>query len=105
MRSIASLFLASIFVLSLAACGDDEGSGEEAFANFQDCFDDHHDGDESLSVENAITVCVLEHPIAGALLDFDTSAECQTFVAANLDDADATAEQITAGCDEYIAQK
>ena len=88
-------------LLLTAACDDDHHSG--AYADLQDCFDDHV-GPEGLTVEESLVICTLEHPEVGGA-NFSTAAECVTFVKANLDLADATDAQITAACDEYIVQK
>jgi hypothetical protein len=100
MRFILSALLLTIPVY---ACGDD--GGEEAFDNFQDCFDDHHEV-ESLPVQEAIVVCCLEHPIAGVTeVCGATAATCQTYLAANLDTASATSAEVMAACTDYEMQK
>jgi hypothetical protein len=90
--------------LVLAACSDDKADAE-AFATLQACFDDHHSGAESLPVANAITVCCLDHPIAGVHPSCkDTAADCIAHVDAELDST-VTATEIQAACTDYINQK
>jgi len=99
----------SLIPVLLLACGDGGGGGEDndPFDTFQDCFDDHHKV-ESFDVQTAIKICCIDHPIGGQDMNVvcgDTSAACQTFVAANLADADATAADITMACDGYIMDR
>lgn len=79
-------------------------SHDNGFATFQACFDDHHDG-EGYDATQSITICTLDHPIDGSLLEFSTAAECVVYVQANVAAADATTAEIEAGCNEYIRQK
>ena len=88
----------------LGACGDDHEEGDVDYPSLQACFDEHVD-EEGLSIEQAIVVCTLDHTFAGSGVDFATAAECETFVAANLEDADASTAQIMAACADYIIQK
>lgn len=111
MRTLITLSLvlgATALGSQLTACGgDDGGSEEESFDNFQDCFDDHTSGDEDLPTDKAITVCCLEHPIAGqdaGVVCGATAASCNTYVTANLASADATPAEITAACTDYETQ-
>jgi len=102
------LFLALTPVL-LLACGDGGGGGtdNDPFDTFQDCFDDHHKV-ESFDVQTAIKICCIDHPIGGVDMNVvcgETSAACQTYVAANLADADASATDITMACDGYIMDR
>jgi hypothetical protein len=103
---IATAFVVALcsLPLVLAACSDDKEDAE-AFATLQACFDDHHGGEESLSVANAITVCCLDHPIAGVHPSCkDTAADCIAHVDAELDST-VTATDIQAACTDYINQK
>ncbi|MBX3156204.1 MAG: hypothetical protein KF773_09420 [Deltaproteobacteria bacterium] len=98
--------LASSLALSLIACGGDD-SDDEAFATFQACFDDHHAG-EGFDVATAIKICCLDHPIGTAdanVVCGDTQVACETFVDANVDDADATDGEITAACAGYLVDR
>ncbi len=90
----------ALAVPALAACGHPH----DAYESFQACFDEHTI-EESLSVENSITVCALDHAIEGEDLDFATAAECVAYMDANLTDASASADEIMAGCDDYIVQQ
>lgn len=104
---IATALAASIFGFSLvlAACSDDKAQDAEPFDTLQACFDDHHKGAESLPVAEAITVCCLDHPIAGVHPSCkDTAADCVTHVDAELDST-VLAADIQAACADYINQK
>jgi hypothetical protein len=94
--------LFTCLVLALVACG--HGHDDNDFPTFQACFDEHVDV-ESLPIEQAIVVCALDHTVAGDPIDFATAAECEAFMATNLEDADATTAQIMAACADYIIQK
>ena len=96
------IFLGLAFALTSVACGD--GHDDEDFPSLQACFDEHVDV-EQLTVEQAIVVCTLDHTFGGTGVDFATAGECETFVAANLEDADATTAQIMTACADYIVQK
>jgi len=103
---IATTLVASLFgsSLVLSACGD-KTEDAEPFATLQACFDDHHSGAESLPVANAITVCCLDHPIAGVHPSCkDTVVDCVTHVDAELDST-VTPSDIQAACADYINQK
>ena len=91
------------FPIGLAACDHDHGA--EPFDTLQACFDDHTAaGGEALPVQKAITVCCIEHPIAGKLPSCGTTAvECGTIVRAGLSTATTTAD-ITAACADYATQ-
>jgi hypothetical protein len=89
----------------VSACGDGGGDAE-AYDTLQDCFTDHHVA-EGLSVEKAITICCLDHPIGGmeaGMACGPTATSCSAYVDAELDPADATVDEINAGCDDYIVQ-
>ena len=108
MKRLAVLALASLFALPLvvAACSDDAGPGDaEPFDTLADCFDDHHN-EESLPTADAISVCCLDHPIAGKKESCGTnSAECQTHVKAELTGVDGVTDaDIKAACDDYESQ-
>jgi uncharacterized protein YcfL len=95
MRSICLASLASLLLVVLGC-----HSHDEAYANLQDCFDDHHIN-EGFDPTQSITICVLEH----LDVSFTTAAECETYVGANLATTDATPAEVTAGCQDYIDQK
>ncbi len=93
------MLVASLFALPLVTgCGHDDE--EEAFATLEACYDDHQ-GDEGLTVQQAIVVCCLEHPIAGVRPSCgDTEAACATHVTAELDGV--AAADIQAACTTYL---
>jgi hypothetical protein len=106
MRILTALFTATLCVASLAitACGDDSDEDAEPFATLQACYDDHH-GDEGLSVQEAIVVCCINHPIKDVHPSCeDTQADCVAHVTAELDTSVPTAE-IQAACTTYITEK
>jgi len=98
----------SLFGLPLvSACGDGGGGGDaDPFDTLQDCFDDHHIT-EGFSVEKAITICCLDHPIGGheaGMVCGPTADTCTTYVDAQIDPADATTDEIDAACADYVVQ-
>jgi hypothetical protein len=107
---IARTLLTSVFALPLVlvACGDDKKTGEdEPFDTLQDCYDDHHSGDEGLPIQQAIVVCCIEHPIGSAGEHPScgaTQPDCITHVRAELDPSVADGD-ITAACTDYVNQK
>lgn len=64
----------------------------------QECVDAAVQG--SAELVPSITQCALDYP----LVDFATAPDCVTFVTANLAAATATADDIQAACDAYVAQ-
>ncbi|HMG24879.1 MAG TPA: hypothetical protein VK607_26265 [Kofleriaceae bacterium] len=89
--------------LALAACGASEAAADP-FDTLQDCYDDHHNV-EKLTVQQAIVVCCLDHPIAGVHPSCtSTQAECMTHVRAELE-ATVLDADITAACTTYLSQK
>jgi len=103
---IARLFVCvtALAIFALPAChGHDHGEGEP-FDTLQACFDDHHTV-EKFSVNDAIVICCVEHPIAGVHPSCkDTQADCVTHVRAQLSAATTDAEIQTA-CTDYLAKK
>jgi hypothetical protein len=102
---IASIVLS--FSLSLpivlAACGDSEKDADP-FDTLQECFDEHHNM-ESLTVQQAIVVCCLDHPIAGVHPSCkDSQTDCVTHVRAELTATTLDAD-IAAACTTYLGQK
>jgi hypothetical protein len=108
MRLLITTAICSAFALALAlalaACS--KSSGEEAFDNLQDCYDDHvATTAEGLTPKEAIVACCIEHPIAGhTVVCKDTVGDCITFVSAELN-AGTTDADISAGCMDYVRQK
>jgi hypothetical protein len=106
MRSTTALLSAWFAVLFLfAACSDSAPTDAEPFDTLKACYDEHHNV-ESLTVQKAIVVCCLDHPIAGVHPSCqNTQADCVSHVQqANLD-ASATDADITTACATYISQK
>jgi hypothetical protein len=101
---IAMLLAVSLALpLVLAACGDSEMDADP-FDTLQACYDEHHTT-EALTVQQAIVVCCLDHPIAGVHPSCrDTQADCVTHVRAELGAAVLDSD-IAAACTTYISQK
>lgn len=104
MRISAALIATALLLPLGVACGDHHDEDAEPFDTLQACYDDHH-GEEGLSVQQAIVVCCLDHPIAGVHPSCtSTQAECITHVRAALDTSVLDAE-ISAACTTYISEK
>lgn len=104
-----AMIVSFVAPLALAVgCGGDEADNEP-FDTFQDCFDDHHKV-ETFSVQDSIKICCIDHPIGSPpvgpnVVCGETAMACQTYVDANLADADATATDITDACSGYITDR
>ena len=86
----------------LSACSG--GGANDPFATYQACFDEHHTT-ESLSINDSIVVCCLDHPIAGVRPACgNTATDCIAYVGANLSTG-ATAQDIQGACSDYISKK
>jgi hypothetical protein len=113
MRSIRNFCILALFSMPLVhaiGCGGgSSGPDADPFATFQACYDEHHTT-ESFSVQRAIEICCIDHPIGGAKANTvcgDTADTCKTYVTMNLmDPADATlAADITTACMDYVADR
>src|SRR5262249_28024909 len=98
-------------IAPLASCGDDGGGADaDPFDTLQLCFDEHH-GEEGLSVNNAIVVCCLDHPIAGVHPSCgDTAAACVaqlsgTATVHNPSSTSGPAAEVEAACNDYTTKK
>ena len=104
---IASTLLASFTVsLALAACGDGEKKDSDPFDTLLACYTDHTTV-EKLSVQQAIVVCCLDHPIGSSGEHpscKNTQADCVAHVRAELT-ASVVDADIQAACTTYIAMK
>jgi len=105
MRIVPALLAAWVAApLAFAACGSSSTMDADPFATLQDCYDEHHKM-ESLSVQQAIVVCCLDHPIAGVKPSCqNTQADCVAHVRGTLDTS-VTDADIAAACTTYISQK
>ena len=95
----------------LSACSNNATPDADPFATMQLCFDEHH-GVEALSVNDAIVVCCLDHPIAGVHPSCgDTALACTgrlegtDAVGRLTQTADVTPAAIMAACQDYISKK
>src|SRR5262249_50983032 len=93
---------AIITCLVFAACGDNGGTtpteDNDPFDTYQACFDEHH-GEESFPTQMAIEICCIDHPIGDQPMNVvcgNTAQACETYVTANLNPADASADVISA---------
>ena len=104
---LVSALVSSLLALPLVltACGsNDNNQDAEPFDTLVDCYDDHHNV-EALSVQEAIVVCCIDHPIAGVHPSCGaTQAECATHVTTELGTGIADAD-VQAACSTYITQK
>jgi hypothetical protein len=92
------------FPLVLAACGSSDDADAEPFDTLADCYDDHHNV-EMLTIQEAIVVCCLDHPIAGVHPSCgDTQPACATHVTTELGTT-VTDPDVQAACTTYIDQK
>jgi hypothetical protein len=103
------LLTAIVLALSLCACGsEDEGDeDDEPFDTFQDCFDDHNKV-EAFSVEDAIKICCIDHPIGDEdanVVCGESELECEDFVDLELAEADASLDEIEDACAGYIVDR
>lgn len=105
MRIATALFAAWLAVpLALPACGGTSPMDAEPFDTLQACYDEHHNI-ESLTVQQAIVVCCLDHPISGIHPSCqNTQADCVSHVRNNLD-ASVTDADIAASCMTYISNQ
>lgn len=94
------LVLFALLAAFTAGCGH----SHDSYASFQACFDEHTEV-EGYDAPMAITICTLDHDIDGAALDFATVEECIAYVDAELATDAATADEIVAGCEDYVRQK
>jgi len=104
---ISTSLVASLlsFPLLLAACGGHD-EDDEPFDTLQACYDDHAGG-EGLTVQQAIVVCCLDHPIGSSGLHpscTNTKVDCVTHVRAELSNT-VSSTDIDAACTTYIAMK
>ena len=108
MRNIHLILATTLCIsLSLAACGDGGGADADPFDTLQACFDDHHKV-ETFGVEEAIKICCLDHPIGAQAANVVCGADqtaCETYVNAQLVDADATTAEITSACTGYLTDR
>ena len=104
------LVLLACLMAMAPGCGDNGGGDtgdNEAFDTFQACFDEHH-GTESFPAQMAIEICCISHPIGDQDMNVvcgPSATSCETYVAANLTSADATAGVVTAACEDYVVQR
>ncbi len=77
----------------------------EAYASYQECFDEHT-MKEVLPTKEAIVICCLEHPINGVSpVCGDIKADCINYLTANLSQTSASTTDVMDACADYISQK
>jgi hypothetical protein len=94
--------------VSISACSSSNNPVDaDAFDTLQACFTEHHDV-EAFTIDKAITICCLDHPIgpnpAGVVCGA-TQASCESYVGASLRGSDASGSEIATSCADYIAQR
>jgi hypothetical protein len=106
-----SILLSLVGFPIISACGDGDAVDADPFDTLQDCFDDHH-VEEMFTVQKAITICCLDHPIgdnAAGVVCGATAASCSTYVTANLGSGSGsdvvTSADIDAACADYVTKK
>lgn len=100
MKLVSAAFC--LLLLGTVGCKDDP---IEAYATYQECFDEHT-MEESLLVPEAIVICCLEHPINGiSPACGDTKADCINYLTSNLAQTSASTTQVSDACADYIVQK
>ena len=93
--------------LALTACGSSTAVDNDPFDTYEACFQEHHDV-ESFTVQKAIEICCIDHPIgsdAQNVVCGDTATTCETYVTANLAGSDATTTDIDAACTAYVPDR
>ncbi len=99
MKLAATLF--SLMVLGSVGCKD---APPEAYATYQECFDDHV-MKESLPVKEAIVVCCLEHPIDGHLMACGVNKpDCINYLTASLNQTSASTTDVMEACADYVTK-
>jgi hypothetical protein len=102
--------VSALFALPVAvsACG---GGGTtvdaDPFDTFELCWQEHHVM-ESFTAARAIEICCIDHPIgpdAANVVCGDTVQTCETYVTASLAAGDATTEEITEACTNYVPDR
>jgi hypothetical protein len=104
--SFTSLLALTLGLTFTACSNDDKPVDADPFDTLQDCYDEHHGGDEHLPIQQAIVTCCLDHPIAGmkAPTCLETKPDCVTHVRAELDASILDAD-IDAACMTYVTEK
>lgn len=80
------------------------GCGSDTYGNFQACFDDLVKNQGEMHAQ-AITQCILDHPIGGQHLMFASLSDCLQYMSQNLDMMSASANEIQNGCQDYLNMK
>jgi|SRR5690242_14506717 len=111
MRLSSLAIVASVCLpLFAAACsGGGDAPDHDPFPNYQACYTEHHTM-ENFDTQKAIEICCIDHPIGSAAMNVvcgDTAMSCETYVTANLMDANDPnlASDITAACTKYVSDR
>jgi hypothetical protein len=92
----------TLLLIGTMGCKDDP---EEAYATYQECFDDHT-MKEMLPTQEAIVVCCLEHKINGiSPACGDTKPDCINYLTINLNQTSASTTTVMDACADYVVQK
>jgi hypothetical protein len=96
-------FVMRLALAALLFCSACHGHDHDGYSTYQACYDEHKNV-EKLTVQQAIVVCCLDHPVNGVSeVCGATSADCATYLGANL--TGPTQAEVMAACTEYITQK
>lgn len=99
MKLVVTMF--SLMVLASVGCKDD---APEAYATYQECFDDHVEA-EMLPVKEAIVICCLEHPIDGHVMACGADKPtCINYLTASLNQTSASTTDVMDACADYVSQ-
>jgi hypothetical protein len=100
MKLAAAAF--TLLLIGTVGCKDDP---IEAYATYQECFDEHTTK-EMLPTKETIVVCCLEHPINGiSPACGDIKADCINYLTANLNQTSASTTDVMDACADYVSQK
>lgn len=92
----------TLLLVGAVGCKDDP---IEAYATYQECFDEHT-MKEMLPTKEAIVVCCLEHPINGVSPACGaTKPDCINYLTINLSQTSASTTDESDGCADYVSQK
>ena len=105
------LIIATLFALPLihtAGCGNSNSSVDaDPFDTYQECWDEHHT-EENFSVQRAIEICCIDHPIGGAAANTvcgDTATSYTSYVTSNLVSTEVTSTDISDACTDYVGDR
>ena len=82
------------------------GDTVKSYPDYQTCFEDLQDKDDTLSNIDAIVDCCLDHPIGGeSPACGDTTPDCINFLTNNLAQTSASQSDLNMGCQQYVDER